>query len=95
MPEYPESVRITNQQGEQGSQYIDDTSTSTPPSGTKFTVLQFIVETVVETAPGTTRSADGSGNDGLAGKTIPANTFLFGRWDSVKLTSGTVNAYIG
>lgn len=78
---------LNNSFAKNGGVYIDDTATNTPDSGFTFIAIQAIEETVVSQAVGNI--------DNIAGITIPQNTIVYGKFTSIKLTSGSVIAYQG
>jgi hypothetical protein len=72
-------------------EFISDTEAHAPPSGQVFVALQLITDTVF---------ADLSSEVVITGNTftgasIPAGTIIYGRFNSVTLTSGSLIAYKG
>ena len=96
--------------GEAGSIFVSGTTACTPPSNTKFVAIQFIEDSVFDSAnDGLISSTNqlypstqytGTDIDGDAGAVVDSVTFpqgmtIFGRWSGFKLASGKVIAYIG
>lgn len=74
-----------------GSKAITGTDAVTPPTGYYFFGVQVIADAVVS-AQG---NVDGATNaDITAFTSIPAGTILYGKWNSITLTSGECNGYL-
>ena len=67
-----------------GGTRITDTNAATPNSGYEFFAIQAEEDTVIDTVVG---------NLDLDGAAITAEGIRYGRWSSIKLTSGKVIAY--
>lgn len=79
-----------NLRGEQGGVFINDTTATTPDTGTSHWAMGVAIEDTVISAitmPGFTNS------DALVGVTIFAGTPIYGRIDSITLTSGTIQMF--
>lgn len=85
--DHAEEVTISSLGGHGGVRISDTSLTSPTAPLRKFVAIQAETETVINTAPGNVT--------GLDGATIPAGAIVYGRFDSVTLTSGTVIAYMG
>lgn len=81
---------ITN--GQTGGIKIPDGDTAAHRGN--FSILKALTDVVFETVTGNITNADGS-QGGLDGETLVAGDFVVGKFDSVKLTSGTLIAYHG
>ncbi len=79
---------IISSMGGKGGKRIADTNLTTPDGDFfVFVAIQAETESVIATSPGNIA--------GLDGATIPAGAIIYGRFDSITLTSGTVIAYHG
>lgn len=78
--------------GGKGFTVIAGTTTTTPPEGQCFVALQMLADTVLNTIA-VDASAPIVGT--ITGITIGTNVVLYGKFTSVKLTSGTLIAYHG
>ena len=81
--------------GQAGAKFISDTSVH---SGT-FVAITMLEDTVFNAlTPTDTTNGYGVGSyngNTMASETIPQGVTIYGRWNSIDLTSGLVIAYIG
>ena len=83
--------------------YSSDTNIYTPPTGQRIIAIQFLENTVLDndgTAADTnwaTRAQVGPGTNGEAfgGATFLAGMTIYGRWDTIRLDSGSCILYLG
>jgi hypothetical protein len=80
-----------NSMGQNGFNYISDTSKSSAPLGYVYFAIHALTDAVLSAY--TTEAIIG-GNT-FTGVTIPAGTIIYGRFVSITLTSGSVIAYKG
>lgn len=84
------SQAILNQIGVTGSKEITSTDAVTPATGYYFFAIQVMADTVVA-AQG---DISGAVNADLTGFTkLPVGVTVYGKWNSITLTSGEVIAY--
>lgn len=97
--QYAEGERVVNLAdkaeeylGGKGFTVIADTAATTPPSGQCFVALQMLSDTVLNTV-----AADSSApiTGTITGITLGTNVVIYGKFTSVKLTSGSLIAYKG
>ena len=82
--------KIIESMGAAGGKAITDTSATTPDAGFYFVAMQVIAEAVVSAQGDVT----GASNPDLTAFTaIREGTILFGKWNSITLTSGEVVVY--
>ena len=87
--------------GQAGSTYNDNSPDDTlvPPTGSVFVAITMLEDTVFEKLrPTDTTNGYGVGSyngNTMASETIPQGVTIYGRWNSIDLTSGLVIAYIG
>ena len=81
--------------GQAGAKFISDTEVH---SGT-FVAITMLEDTVFNAlTPTDTTNGDGVGSyngNTMASETIPQGVTIYGRWNSIDLTSGRVIAYVG
>ena len=76
--------------GGKGFTLISSTVTTTPPAGQCFFCIQVLADVVINTYA-VDASAPITGT--ITATTFSAGTFLYGKFTSIKLTSGTIIAY--
>ena len=94
--------------GQAGSLFHQGTETITAPTGSVFTAIQFVEDTVFNGTNGLTAVDDSywpntqsgaigidSHGDVVDSVTFSAGTTIYGRWSSFILSSGKVIAYLG
>lgn len=79
-----------NAMGGNGFEYISDTLAHTPPTGQVFVSIQVVTDAIFSAFTFTSVT----GNT-FTGAVIPAGTVVFGRFTSIRLSSGRVIAYKG
>lgn len=75
--------------GGKGAVYIKNTLSHTPPTGQVFIAIQVLESAVIDAI-----SPDFGGND-ITGDLLGEGQLIYGRFTSIKLTSGRILAYIG
>lgn len=78
--------------GGKGFKVIADTAATTPAAGQCFVALQMLSDTVLNTVAAHA-SAPITGT--ITGITLGTNVIIYGKFTSVKLTSGSLIAYNG
>ena len=96
--------------GQNGALLITGTTAATPPAGQVFAAIQFLEDTVFNSAAGgltgeddtkwpssigTGTAIDADAGEDIDGVTFSAGTTIYGRWTSITLVSGKVIAYLG
>ena len=92
--------------GQAGVAYIAEgtTTTYTPPSGQVVVAIQFVNDTVFDSADATTaeslwptddQGGAGTLNTPIAGATMPSGMTIYGRWKTVAFDSGAAFLYLG
>lgn len=81
--------KIEESLGGKGAVYISDTVAHTPPEGKVFIALQVLESAIIDAI-----IPSFGGND-ISGAVIGEGHFIYGRFSSIKLTSGRLIAYLG
>ena len=90
--------------GQAGVAFLSDTSTYEPPSGQIIIAIQFVQDTVFDSADATTADANwptdaqggpGTNSDAINQTVMPAGITIYGRWKTVAFDSGAAFLYLG
>ena len=94
--------------GQFGSMYTDSTSVAiTPPSGRVFAAITMLEEVTFDSSQGwvskdstmffnTESTGPGTGGVELASTQVfPRGVTIYGKWEKINLTSGSIVAYLG
>ena len=90
--------------GQHGVAFLSDTSTYTPPTGQLVIAIQFVSDTLFDSADATTANSDwptdaqggpGTNSDAINQTTMPAGMTIYGRWKTVAFDSGAAFLYLG
>ena len=84
--------------------FLTGTSTYTPPSGQIVVAIQFVEDSLFDSADATTADSDwptdaqggpGTNSSPINQTTMPQGLTVFGRWKTVALDSGSAFLYLG
>lgn len=78
--------------GQKGCVVVGDTNSHTPGAGKCFFAIQMLSDTVLNTL---TASSESPITGTITGITLGTNVFIYGKFVSLKLTSGSCIAYLG
>ena len=90
--------------GQAGVAFLTGTSTYTPPSGMTVVAIQFVEDSLFDSADATTADSDwptdaqggpGTNSSPINQTTMPQGLTVFGRWKTVALDSGSAFLYLG
>ena len=90
--------------GQAGVAFLTGTSTYTPPSGQIVVAIQFVDDSLFDSADATTADSDwptdaqggpGTNSSPINQTTMPQGLTVFGRWKTVALDSGSAFLYLG
>ena len=90
--------------GQAGVAFLTGTSTYTPPSGQIVVAIQFVEDSLFDSADATTSDSDwptdaqggpGTNSSPINQTTMPQGLTVFGRWKTVALDSGSAFLYLG
>ena len=90
--------------GQAGVAFLTGTSTYTPPSGQIVVAIQFVEDSLFDSADATTADSDwptdaqggpGTNSSPIKQTTMPQGLTVFGRWKTVALDSGSAFLYLG
>ena len=90
--------------GQAGVAFLTGTSTYTPPSGQIVVAIQFVEDSLFDSADATTADSDwptdaqggpGTNSAPINQTTMPQGLTVFGRWKTVALDSGSAFLYLG
>ena len=90
--------------GQAGVAFLTGTSTYTPPSGQNVVAIQFVEDSLFDSADATTADSDwptdaqggpGTNSSPINQTTMPQGLTVFGRWKTVALDSGSAFLYLG
>ena len=90
--------------GQAGVAFLSDTSTYTPPENQIVIAIQFVQDTVFDSADATTAHANwptdalggpGTNSDAINQTVMPAGITIYGRWKTVAFDSGAAFLYLG
>ena len=90
--------------GQAGVAFLTGTSTYTPPSGQIVVAIQFVEDSLFDSADATTADSDwptdaqggpGTNSSPINQTTMPQGLTVFGRWNTVALDSGSAFLYLG
>jgi hypothetical protein len=90
--------------GQAGVAFLTGTSTYTPPSGQIVVAIQFVEDSLFDSADATTADSDwptdaqggpGTNSSPINQTTMPQGLTVFGRWKTVALDSGSAFLYLG
>ena len=96
--------------GQSGGAWVDGTEVFTPPTGKVITAINCVTATTFTALtpannvgtyyPGTSVTATAAGNGTAAaaivsGDSFPVGQWIYGRWSSLDLASGSIFAYFG
>ena len=82
---------VVNSVGATGSKAITGTSAVAPPTGYYFFAIQFLADGVVSVQSDVTGATNA---DLTAFTSISSGTVVYGKWDSITLTSGEAIGYL-
>ena len=89
--------------GQAGVAFLTGTSTYTPPSGQIVVAIQFVEDSLFDSADATTADSDwptdaqggpGTNSSPINQTTMPQGLTVFGRWKTVALDSGSAFLYL-
>ena len=90
--------------GQAGVAFLTGTSTYTPPSGQIVVAIQFVEDSLFDSADATTADSDwptdaqggpGTNSSPINQTTMPQRLTVYGRWKTVALDSGSAFLYLG
>ena len=99
---YTEQESLNIGLGQAGLAFLGDTDTYTPPTGLVVVAIQFIEDTVLDTAttaesswPTNAQAGPGTNSDVIGSSTFLAGMTIYGRWKTIDFASGKALLYLG